>query len=267
MIDSPVDVDALAAAFVAARQAGRAMPVHPGPTPATMEEAYAVQDRAIALSGRQVKGWKVGRIQPPHDGRFGRDKLAGPIFADAIAQAGANPAMPVIVGGFAAVEAEFLIRLARAPDGVRTSWSPNDVAALVGAVHVGLEIAGSPFAGINDHGPAVTVSDFGNNAGLVVGPPVDDWAALGFERWPISLTVDGTEVGRATAVAGATLDAVRFLLEELARRGVPLAAGDWVSTGAVTGVHQVAPGATVEARFGDLPPVRCTIAAAGASAD
>ena len=53
--------------------------------------------------------------------------------------------------------------------------------------------------------------------------------------------------------------AVRFLFELAASRGLPLAAGQWVSTGAVTGVHEVAVGAEVVAAFGDGLQVRCII--------
>ena len=35
----------------------------------------------------------------------------------------------------------------------------------------------------------------------------------------------------------------------MARRGIALTPGQWISSGAVTGVHPVAPGAVVEARF------------------
>jgi 2-keto-4-pentenoate hydratase len=38
------------------------------------------------------------------------------------------------------------------------------------------------------------------------------------------------------------LEALRFLLGHLAQRGRALRAGQWVSTGAITGVHQVFPG-------------------------
>jgi 2-keto-4-pentenoate hydratase len=56
--------------------------------------------------------------------------------------------------------------------------------------------------------------------------------------------------------------AVRFLLELLARRGIAVPAGTWVSTGAVSGVHEVRPGQRVTARFGDTLAVTCTIEAA-----
>lgn len=54
------------------------------------------------------------------------------------------------------------------------------------------------------------------------------------------------------------IGAVRFLFERASRR-LPLAAGQWLSTGVVTGVHPVRPGQRGEARFGPELCVRCSI--------
>ena len=37
---------------------------------------------------------------------------------------------------------------------------------------IGIEIASSPLVNINDYGPAVVASDFGNNAGLLLGAEI-----------------------------------------------------------------------------------------------
>ena len=56
--------------------------------------------------------------------------------------------------------------------------------------------------------------------------------------------IDGRPVGSASAAAlpGGPLEALRFVLGHLAERGRSLCAGQWVSTGAITGVHQIFPG-------------------------
>jgi 2-keto-4-pentenoate hydratase len=58
------------------------------------------------------------------------------------------------------------------------------------------------------------------------------------------------------------LGAARFLFELLGRRGIAVTPGQWISSGAVTGVHPVAPGAFVEAIFDGTRTVSCTIEAA-----
>jgi len=251
--------------FVVARRAAESPIVYPGAYPRSLDEAYRIQDLAIAEDGDRIIGWKVGRIGEADLPNYDVNRLAGPIFARFVHDYDGTPiAMPIFAGGFGAAEAEFLLRIGRdvAPD--RTSYTMDQAADLVDAVHVGIEIASSPFPGINAHGPAVTISDFGNNNGLIVGAAVSDWRSSGFERWPVSLAIDGKEVGRATTetMLDGAVGAVRFLLELLGRRGIALPAGSWVSTGAVTGVHEVRPGQKVVARFDDDLAVICMIKAA-----
>src|SRR5690606_1854311 len=184
----------------------------------------------------------------------------GPIFADSVVtENGAAPEMPVFADGFAAAEAEYLLRIGSLPESFDREWTNEAVAEYVDEICIGIEVANSPFPGINEHGPAVTVSDFGNNNGLVIGAALD--RNLRFIEWPVALTIDGETAG--TGTAGAMLDgpfgAVRFLFELARDRQLPLAPGQWISTGAVTGVHPVRPGAEVEARFGGEMRVRCRI--------
>jgi 2-keto-4-pentenoate hydratase len=255
----------IAEAFVAARRDARPLPAYPGPLPGSLDEAYRVQDRALALDASAIGGWKVGRIMPPASETVGSDRLAGPIFADSIIHAGASPvSMPVFAGGFAAAEAEFLLRIGEPPPTGQTEFSLDQAAALIAAVHLGIEIASSPLAAINDLGPGVTISDFGNNNGLVIGEPIADWQSFAFADWPVRLLVDGLEAGggRASAMPDGPLGAARFLFELLGRRGIAIASGQWISSGAVTGVHPVAPGAVVEAVFDNTHTVSCTIEAA-----
>src|SRR3546814_20283716 len=85
--------------------------VYPGAVPRTMADAYAIQNAAIALDGRPIGGWKVGRIAPDLIDRYGGNRLTGPIFADEIIDAGDGPvpAMGVYAVGFAAAAAEVLL--------------------------------------------------------------------------------------------------------------------------------------------------------------
>ena len=254
----------IARAFVEARRAGRALAAYPGVEPASLEAAYAIQDEAIAAWPDRIAGWKLGRINPPHDARFGAGRLAGPIFSRSVWQAGALPTRFGVIGrGFAAVEAEYVLELGEtAPD--RDDWTAATVGALVGRVFTGVEIAGSPFAGINDHGPAVTASDFGNNAGLILGGEIANWRDR-LTSLTCVMTIDGAEVGRggATFIPGGPLDSLAFLLNLLHRRGRRLEAGQLVSTGAATGVHDIVAGQAAMADFGPDGRIECLAVAAG----
>lgn len=249
----------IAEAFVAARRASKGLSDYPGRIPLALDDAYRVQDLAIGIDGRRVGGWKVGRINPPLNGV---DRLAGPIFADSIFEAdGSSIAMPIFSQGFGAAEAEFLLRIGKAPPAGKRSFTEAEAADLIDAVHVGIEIASSPLPTINELGPTVTVSDFGNNNGLVIGPAIPDWRDADIKSWPVELLINGELIGAAKAetMLDGPVGAVRFLLELMAMRGIALEPGQWVSSGAVTGVHPVKSGDEVLARFGRGYDMRCTI--------
>lgn len=261
MSDGGGPTKATAERFVDARLNGTALPAYPGETPATLAAAYAVQDAAIDLWPDDISGWKIGLIHPSFRSQFGADRIAGPIFHanTVIAESDAVIDIPVFEGGFAAIEAEFILRLGRDAPAGRQNWTAEEAASLVEAVHVGIESAGSPFPEINDHGPAVTASDFGNNAGLVVGPALKDWDAEALSRFTAETRVNDTSVGRgdASMIPGGPLAALAFVLGVTAARGRPLRKGQWISTGAVTGVHVIRIGDTAQAQFSDAGVLRC----------
>ncbi|MBV9882822.1 MAG: 2-keto-4-pentenoate hydratase [Sphingomonadaceae bacterium] len=260
------DTSRIAGRFLAARRAAAGLEAYPGDFPATLDEAYAIQDEAIARWGRKVIGWKVGRVHPPLSDLFGTDRIGGPIFArtDAAPPDGAPSEMPVFAEGFAAGESEFLLRVGGAPPAGKAAFTLDEAADLIGAVHVGIEIASSPLGAINELGPIAIVSDFGNNNGLLIGAEVPDWRSSGFEQWTVETRMDGVEVGtgRAADFPDGAIGAARFLFESMARRGIELEPGQWISSGAVTGVHRARPGQLVEARFREGLSLSCRLVAA-----
>lgn len=249
--------------FLAARRAATGLTDYPGTPPETLDAGYDIQAQAMARVTEPVAGWKVGRILPPLDARYGCDRLAGPIFASTVAQVDGLATGLVFAEGFGAVEAEFLFRIGKAPAPDQRQFTLEEAADHVDAVHIGIEIASSPFQGINGHGPAVTVSDFGNNNGLLIGPAVPDWHDGAYAQQRIVTRIDGVEIGAGTAAAfnHGAIGSVRFLLENLAQRGIAVEEGWWISTGAVTGVHPVIPGQQVETDFGPLGTLNCRIEA------
>lgn len=246
----------IARAFLAARAEKTPLTLYPGAMPQSMADAYAIQSAAIDFDGRQIGGWKVGRIAPDLVERFGGERIAGPIFADEIAADGA--AMPVYARGFAAAEAEVLLCLGDVGDRDHDIASVRDC---ILDVRTGIEIASSPFPDINRHGPAVTASDYGNNKGLVLGPPIADWRDRDLITMPVEMTIDGVSVGRATmeTMLDGPFGSALFLIRTLRARGIAIAPGTWVSAGAITGVHEITVGQRAEALFDGKIRVGCSI--------
>jgi 2-keto-4-pentenoate hydratase len=252
---------AIARRFVAARARGEPLAAFPGALPRDLSEAYDCQEAAIESWPDTVAGWKVGLIGADLAADLGQNRLAGPIFASSVRHArGTEPvAFPVFVGGFAAVEAEFVLEIGQNAPARKAVWTLDEARALVAAVRIGVETAGSPLATINELGPRAVVADFGNNAGLIIGPELADWRRRAPSEWRVETSIDGEAVGigHGAVPPGGPFESLRFLLELCARRGRPLTSGALVSSGALTGVHDIRPGQTAEIVFDGVAELRC----------
>lgn len=262
--DLAFDAKGVAAEFVKARRSAGSFTQYPGTPPQDLDAAYRCQDEAISLWGDSIAGWKVGWIPEPLSQKFGAQRLVGPIFSQLVQNSNgtALSTAPVFAQGFAAVEAEFVVQLGKDAPANVTDWTAETARRFVKAMYIGIEIASSPLANINDFGPAVIVSDFGNNAGLLLGTEILDWHTRSLESLTCECRIDGEVVGRgsAAAVSGGPLTALAFALQCNARRGRALRAGDYVSTGAATGVHPISVGQSAEAIFAGIGSLKCLIA-------
>ncbi|MCF7752369.1 hypothetical protein KQ945_16540 [Bacillus subtilis subsp. subtilis] len=256
----------IARAFVGARQHGHALADFPGNIPPDLVAAYRVQDQAIALWDDAVVGWKVGYIAAERRDSSGDDRLLGPIFARRLWNAtGGTVDIPVFVGGFGAVEAEFVIQLLEDAPADKLQWTAEEAEALPAKLFIGVEVASSPLATINKLGPRVVVSDFGNNNGLVLGAEIPDWTRLDDADLRAETRIDGEVVGTggATLLPGGLRTAYAFALVRSAQRGRPLKAGDLIASGNATGIHDIAVGQHALIRFAGYGDITCKAIAAG----
>lgn len=252
---------AIATAFVEARTDSTALPDYPGAFPPSLSDAYAAQDLAIERWPDDIQGWKVGKIPDPFASELGVDRLIGPIFETLIKPATDEPVpMGVFETGFAAVEGEFILEVKEDAPAGKTDWTTDEAIGMVGRILAGVEVASSPFPEINDHGPLVTISDFGNNYGLITGPEIPGLLSRPFEEWACVTLIDDEIIGKSGAdtMPGGPIESLRYALSNAATRGKPLKKGTLVSTGAVTGVHPVSVGQTAEVRFVGGAVISCT---------
>ena len=252
----PQEADAISRRLVAARTNAAALPDFPGKLPDNLPDAYAIQSASIARWPDEVAGWKVGGVPTDLQASLSAERLVGPIFRSSIhkIESGSCRTMPIFKGGFAALEAEYIFELASTIEPVNRDFSDVELIEFVSELYVGVEIASSPMAMINVLGPCCVVPDFGNNAGLLVGPNVPNWSSLAKESLTIAVTIDDVLVGASdsTAIEGGPLQALRFLIHVCAKRGVVLAEGTLVSTGAVTGIHEVQNESKAKVDFGSF---------------
>jgi len=245
-----------AAALLEARLAGVALAAFPRPVPTTLADAYACQQRLCASLGGRVLGWKVGRIPGPLVERLGAERLAGPVLR--CAELGDAPGIArIFVGGAGAIESEVMLRVDRVPDEVPAT--DEAARALIGDVRAGFEVASSPAPDVHDHAPFGIIADIGINNGILLGPRLDP---EGFDRLTVETRIDGAVVGTGCPrdILDGPWGSLRFLVD-LHRRGViAMVPGQWISAGAVTGVHPIAPGQTATATFGPALAIACTAA-------
>ena len=238
--------DVVAAELVAARREGRSLTRFPGMVPASMAEAYQIQELAMSRWQDSLVGWKIGYIPADRRTAGDPDRLVGPIWRQQYHQS-AEHASPIEVGifasGFAAVEAELVIQLGQdlpAHDG--GAWTAEEAADLEQQMLVGIEVASSPIPEINSLGPTVIAADFGNNNGLVLGPVLAE--RPGEALIQLACYVDGQLIGQGSAenLPGGIHHALATALNILASRGQPVRAGMVFATGAITGIHPIGPG-------------------------
>lgn len=258
--------EVVAQALVRARRDATALASFPGPLPADLATAYGIQDAALRLWPDEVVGWKVGRVPPEHEGPLKANRIFGPVFGQALWHVvpGEITPFPVFEGGFAAVEAEYVAVVGYDAPADKWDWSTEEALGLIGALHIGMEPAGSPLASINVIGPLAVVSDFGNNAGLMVGQEIQGWRETPLEDLLCETVIDGRVMGQGGAfvLPGGPVESMRLLAENVARRGRPLKKGMFICTGAAAGIHDIVPGQTGAVRFADQGEIQCRALAA-----
>ncbi|GLS20032.1 2-keto-4-pentenoate hydratase [Labrys miyagiensis] len=255
----------IAQRFHVARRDARPLPDFPGTLPDTLADAYAIQEEAIGLWPDAVAGWKVASIHPDLRERFLAARLAGPVFSRGVYRVapGAVAQVPVIRGGFIAVETEIGLVVGADIAPRPAPWTLAELLPYLASAHVAMEIAGSPLPTINDIGPMAVISDFGNNTAIAIGAEIPGWRTDGFEGLKTQMRIDGKLIGEGAAVGanGGPLDACLFLANHLATRGRGLGKGDVISAGATTGVHPLEIGQVAEAVCVGVPPLTVLLGA------
>ena len=245
-------------ALLRARRSCTLLDGFPGDLPQSLEQAYAVQLHSISQWDADLIGFKVGGVPPKFQEQFPTIWQAGPMFADQryTVKTGDSLEVTVFEGGFAAYEAELVFVLKDLDKLDQPLKTVEDTHAFIDRVHLGAEIASSPNPEVNNLGPGSIISDFGNNAGVVLGPEAPLSILNDFSKLEVVLHIDDVEIGRATPNAGdnGPLGALRFILNHfISLKGqLDLPDGCLISSGAITGVHQSHAGTKGNLKFGDL---------------
>jgi len=224
--------------------------------PRTIDEGYDIQDAAARARGAPVAGWKCACTAADQQAFLAVDEpFAGRIFAPVLVDGPAELSAEAFF--MRGLEGEFAFRLGADLSARDAPHDRASVMAAIASLHPAIEIVDSRFTDWLAVGAASLVADNAVNGALVLGPAVAAWDADELADHPVRMTVDGVTVGEGAGglALGHPLDALLWLANRLARRGIGLAAGQVVTTGTCTGIHFVDAGAEAVADFADFGTV------------
>lgn len=249
------EVEAAGRRLAQARADGRLIAPLDDALVADAAAAYRVQRAAVAAFAAPLSGWKLGATGAAAQSFL---RLPGPFHAPLLAPfclaSGTRFAPPA---GTRGVEVELAFRLGRDLPARPGGHGVDEVAAAIASLHPALELVGcredrESLDGLH------AIADFGVNIAFVSGPQIAGWAELDLPAVTATCRVDGEE--RAAGAAAVVLGSPLLALAWLTRQGVALRAGDWVSTGSLTGITPLTGARRVTGDFGRLGRVDLQLA-------
>lgn len=245
---------AIAKRLVEARLHARTLDEFPGELPTSLEQAYGIQAASVRLWPDDVVGWKIARFPPVDRGRFLAERLFGPAFRSTVhrIESGSVAESRIHDGGFAVIEAEFVLELGAAIPPSDRIWSNGELSGYVSKAFGGAEIASSPMPGVIDLGGMAIIPDLGINVGVIAGPEIEDFESLAADALRVSVLVDDKVVGESQPgpITDDPFEALRLLIEHCGHQRIELPKGTLVSTGLLTGAHDVTVGSTARVDYG-----------------
>jgi 2-keto-4-pentenoate hydratase len=219
----------------------------PGPRDAS--DAYRLQALVAAELG-PVAAWKTGAPSPE------AEPIMAPIFAELVHRSPAR----LDAAGFhrIGIEAEIAYRLGRDLPARDAAYGRDEVMGAIDGVLAAIEIVDTrlPEPLLDD--PWWRLADFQINGGLVVGEPRTAWRTIDPMAQPVQLAIDSVTVarGRGGNPAGDPLRLMVWLANHCGDHCGGLRRGQVVTTGSLTGLRWVEPGAVVVARLAGLGAVQ-----------
>ncbi len=231
-----------------------------GERPQTLADGYAIQAAVIdarAAGGAAPIGYKIGATNPG-----ARDLLGLPdMFWGVLLSTMTSDAPSTFAGKdlyIRVIEPEIALRFGSPLDGTAGTVTEADVRAAVDAVLPAIEIVDTPFGeGWTKAGGANLIADDGAHGAWIKGAPADGGTDLNLMDLAVTLTAGGEPVreGKGSNVEGGPFAVTAWLVNEIAKHGKTIRAGDYVTTGSTTPPYPAKPDETVVADFGPLGSV------------
>ncbi|UYN93453.1 MAG: hypothetical protein KIT25_15485 [Enhydrobacter sp.] len=226
--------------------------------PPDNDTAYRIAARVAERLGWPVLGWKIAAAKEEMQKALRTDSpIYGRTFCiepSPARVAHARQCSPI-------PEVEYVARLGADLLPRATTYTVEEVSAAVASLHPGLELAECRFVHDDSFPPLAAILADGAGSGTIVhGPAIEGWRERDIAGQRVTLHCNGVE--RRSGTAAAALDhplvPLTWLANELSRTGVGLKAGQFVSTGTLTGMLRPRAGETYVADFGPFGTVEAT---------
>jgi 2-keto-4-pentenoate hydratase len=222
--------------------------------PATISDAYDIQEKYVALlHGKhgEAAGYKVGLTSATMQAFCGIDHpIAGVVLAKRVHRSGAT--VRIVDFGRLGLEFEIAVRIKSDVPVTGTPYTAETIQPHIDGVCAAIEIVDDRSADYSSLDVRSLVADNSWNGGIVLSEFATTWPNL--ESVPGRATKDRVAVGEGYGrdILGHPFNSVAWLATQLASRGVGLKAGQVVMTGSV--MKTVFPDADANYRFA-LEPI------------
>ena len=234
--------------------------------PRSVEEAYAVQAEFVAMRARKlgrVAGYKIALTTPAMRKMMGMsDSVAGNMLEKTLLRSPAQVSAAAYVQLL--VEFELAFEMAEDLPAIGAPYQRAQIEKAVGAVMPAFELAddrNADYAKLHDH-PLMMVADNAWNEGAVLGTPVRDWKSIDLGALRGVAKINGKKVGegKGADVMGHPLEALTWVANNLASRGLGLWRSDVVITGSLVTTKYPKAGDTLRFEAGPLGAVELAVA-------
>ena len=215
-----------------------------GPLPAALAprsagEAYAIQAELVGQRAKKlgrVAGYKIALTTQAMRQMTGMgDSVAGAMMEKTLLRGPAR--VRAADYGRLLVEFEIAFEIAEDLPAIGAPYTRESIAKAVGAAMPALELAddrNADYAKLREH-PLMLIADNAWNEGAVLGAPVRDWQAIDLGALKGVAKLNGKKAGEGHGrdVLGHPLEALAWVANNLAARGLGLWRSDVVITGSL----------------------------------
>lgn len=226
----------------------------PNLQPQTKADGYRIQACFEGFSAKPLFGWKIAATSIAGQKHIGVDgPLAGRLLAERVVAPGAQ--LSLRHNRMRVIEAEFAFRMATTLEPRSAPYSQREVLAAVASLHPAIEIPDSRYRQFEKIGAPMLIADCACANLFMLGPEsTAPWRHLDLSQHVVAARkADGSVAnGLGSNVLGDPRIALTWIANELSGIGVPLKAGQVVTTGTCLVPLVVAPGDQVSVDFGAL---------------